>query len=39
VWVGGRQLLDDGRLLRHDEQRLIARAREWGAKIAASDRS
>ncbi|MDG0902287.1 hypothetical protein P6U18_20260, partial [Pseudomonas sp. L01] len=25
--------------LRHDEQRLIARAREWGAKIAASDRS
>ncbi|MHA5865465.1 hypothetical protein ACVSMD_23850, partial [Pseudomonas aeruginosa] len=24
---------------RHDEQRLIARAREWGAKIAASDRS
>ncbi|HIE1356076.1 TPA: hypothetical protein ACXJFY_006045, partial [Pseudomonas aeruginosa] len=30
---------DDGRLLRHDEQRLIARAREWGAKIAASDRS
>ncbi|WP_423811847.1 hypothetical protein, partial [Pseudomonas aeruginosa] len=21
------------------EQRLIARAREWGAKIAASDRS
>lgn len=32
VWVGGRQLLDDGRLLRHDEQRLIARAREWGRR-------
>ncbi|MGC3218547.1 hypothetical protein, partial [Pseudomonas aeruginosa] len=27
------------RLLRHDEQRLIARARDWGAMIAASDRS
>ncbi|WP_228490453.1 hypothetical protein, partial [Pseudomonas aeruginosa] len=24
---------------RHDEQRLVARAREWGARIAASDRS
>ncbi|MBN1016371.1 amidohydrolase family protein, partial [Pseudomonas aeruginosa] len=39
VWVGGPQLLDDGRLTRHDEQRLVARAREWGARIAASDRS
>ncbi|VXB88904.1 TRZ/ATZ family hydrolase [Pseudomonas sp. 8O] len=34
VWVGGKQLLDDGRLTRMDESELIAKAREWGARIA-----
>jgi len=34
VWVGGKQLLDDGRLTRLDEERLIAVAGEWGRKIA-----
>ena len=35
LWVGGKQLLEDGRLTRLDEQRIIANARAWGAKIAA----
>jgi 5-methylthioadenosine/S-adenosylhomocysteine deaminase len=35
VWVGGKQLLDDGRLTRLDEERLLATTRAWGAKIAA----
>jgi 5-methylthioadenosine/S-adenosylhomocysteine deaminase len=35
VWVGGKHLLDSGRLTRLDEQRIIANAREWGTKIAA----
>ncbi|MDH1283189.1 TRZ/ATZ family hydrolase [Pseudomonas chengduensis] len=34
LWVGGKQLLDDGRLTRMDESELIAKAREWGARIA-----
>lgn len=34
VWVGGKQLLDDGRLTRMDESELIAKAKEWGARIA-----
>ena len=34
VWVGGKQLLDAGQLTRMDEQRIIANARTWGAKIA-----
>jgi 5-methylthioadenosine/S-adenosylhomocysteine deaminase len=34
VWVGGKHLLDNGRLTRLDEQRIIANARTWGAKIA-----
>jgi len=34
VWVGGKQLLDDGRLTRMDESGLIAKARGWGARIA-----
>ncbi|PKM28101.1 MAG: N-ethylammeline chlorohydrolase [Gammaproteobacteria bacterium HGW-Gammaproteobacteria-12] len=34
LWVGGKQLLDDGRLTRMDESALIAKAREWGARIA-----
>ncbi|KPA94892.1 amidohydrolase family protein, partial [Pseudomonas asplenii] len=33
LWVGGRQLLDDRRLTRLDEQRLIAAARDWGQRI------
>ncbi|RJG13833.1 TRZ/ATZ family hydrolase [Pseudomonas cavernicola] len=36
VWVGGKQLLDDRRLTRLDEERLIARAQGWGKKIAGS---
>ncbi|QJP10372.1 TRZ/ATZ family hydrolase [Pseudomonas multiresinivorans] len=34
VWVGGKQLLEDGKLTRLDEERLIAVAGEWGRKIA-----
>ncbi|MHA6493833.1 TRZ/ATZ family hydrolase [Pseudomonas borbori] len=34
VWVGGKQLLDGGRLTRMDEQQIVANARTWGAKIA-----
>ncbi|MCY1562068.1 5'-deoxyadenosine deaminase [compost metagenome] len=34
VWVGGKQLLAAGQLTRLDEQRIIANARAWGAKIA-----
>ncbi|MDA7085747.1 TRZ/ATZ family hydrolase [Pseudomonas sp. SA3-5] len=34
VWVGGKHLLDSGRLTRLDEQRIIANACAWGAKIA-----
>ncbi|HJE28373.1 MAG TPA: TRZ/ATZ family hydrolase, partial [Pseudomonas nitrititolerans] len=33
VWVCGKQLLDDRRLTRMDEERLIATAQEWGRKI------
>ncbi|MDU4249123.1 TRZ/ATZ family hydrolase [Pseudomonas sp.] len=36
VWVGGKQLLDNGKLTRLDEERLIAVAREWGRKIAGA---
>lgn len=38
VWVGGKQLLDDGRLTRIDEAKLIATAQQWGRKIGAGDR-
>ncbi|WP_375739541.1 TRZ/ATZ family hydrolase [Pseudomonas boanensis] len=34
LWVDGRQLLDQGRLTRLDEQRLGAVARSWGERIA-----
>lgn len=34
VWVGGKQLLKDRQLVRMDEQRIIAKSREWGRKIA-----
>lgn len=35
VWVGGKQLLDDRKLTRIDEERVIATAREWGEKISS----
>ena len=31
VWVGGKQLLNNGKLTRMDEQRVIANARQWCA--------
>ncbi|PWB36035.1 TRZ/ATZ family hydrolase [Pseudomonas sp. SDI] len=34
VWVAGRQLLEDGRLTRMDEQALHASACAWGQRIA-----
>ena len=37
VWVGGKQLLEHGRLTRMDEQRVIANARQWGERIASTD--
>ena len=33
VWVAGKQLLDDGRLTRMDEQQLCATAKAWGERI------
>jgi 5-methylthioadenosine/S-adenosylhomocysteine deaminase len=33
VWVAGRPLLDDRRLLRMDEAALIQTARAWGERI------
>ncbi len=33
VWVGGKLLLEAGKLTRLDEQRIIANARAWGTKI------
>ena len=33
VWVGGKQLLDDRRLTRIDEERLIVTAQDWGRRI------
>jgi len=39
VWVGGKQLLDDRRLTRMDEERLIANAHQWGERIANTDKS
>ncbi|OEC35338.1 5-methylthioadenosine/S-adenosylhomocysteine deaminase [Pseudomonas cuatrocienegasensis] len=35
VWVGGKQLLDAGRLTRLDEAALIETAQAWGQQIAA----
>ncbi|MEX6502139.1 TRZ/ATZ family hydrolase [Pseudomonas zhanjiangensis] len=34
LWVGGKQLLDGGRLTRLDEAQIIANAQAWGARIA-----
>ena len=33
VWVRGRALMEAGRLAWDDEDRILARAREWGARI------
>ncbi|WP_339512645.1 TRZ/ATZ family hydrolase [Pseudomonas sp. RL_15y_Pfl2_60] len=33
VWVGGKQLLENGKLSRMDEAQIIAKTRAWGAKI------
>ncbi len=38
VWVGGKQLLNDRCLTRMDEEQLIANARQWGEKIASTDK-
>jgi 5-methylthioadenosine/S-adenosylhomocysteine deaminase len=35
LWVAGKPLLQDGQLTRLDEQRIVANARAWGARIAA----
>lgn len=35
VWVGGKQLLENGKLTRMDEAKIIAKTRAWGEKIAA----
>ena len=34
LWVAGKQLLDDRRLTRQDEQQLSATARAWGERIS-----
>jgi 5-methylthioadenosine/S-adenosylhomocysteine deaminase len=38
VWVGGRHQLENRRLTQIDRQELFARADEWRARIAASDK-
>ena len=37
VWVGGKPLLENGRLTRFDEAELGARARAWGQRIAGAE--
>ncbi|CRM19621.1 TRZ/ATZ family hydrolase [Pseudomonas poae] len=37
LWVAGKQLLDDRRLTRMDEQQLTARAIAWGQRISGHD--
>jgi 5-methylthioadenosine/S-adenosylhomocysteine deaminase len=34
LWVGGKQLLDDRRLTRQDEEQLCATAKAWGQRIS-----
>ena len=34
LWVGGKPLLEDGRLTRMDEPTLIAKAQAWGRRIS-----
>jgi 5-methylthioadenosine/S-adenosylhomocysteine deaminase len=36
AWVGGKPLLQDGRLTRCDEDELTAKARAWGRRIAGA---
>jgi len=38
VWVGGKQLLEKGQLLRMDEQRIITEACRWGERIASTNK-
>lgn len=35
LWVGGKQLLDDGKLTRMDEPQLCATAQAWGQRISS----
>ena len=37
VWVRGRALMSTGRLQSDDEERILAEAREWGAKIRSAN--
>jgi 5-methylthioadenosine/S-adenosylhomocysteine deaminase len=37
VWVAGRQLLRDGRFTALDVDAILARAADWGERIAAAD--
>ena len=36
LWIGGKPLLENGELLRIDEAALIAKARDWGRRIAGA---
>jgi cytosine/adenosine deaminase-related metal-dependent hydrolase len=35
VWVAGKQLLGDGKLIGVDEKKLMQKGNEWAAKILA----
>ena len=35
LWVGGKQLVEDRRLTRLDEQQLVSTAKAWGERIAS----
>lgn len=37
LWVGGKPLLEDGRLTRLDEARILATSRAWGERIATAN--
>jgi 5-methylthioadenosine/S-adenosylhomocysteine deaminase len=37
VWVGGKLLVEEGRLLQVDETAVARKAREWQLRIAASN--
>jgi len=39
LWVGGKQLLDDRRLTRLDEEQLCATAKAWGQRISGHTES
>ena len=36
LWVAGKQLQDNGRQLRQDEEQLISQAQQWAGRIAGS---